>query len=95
MSFKLLAIRPLIGCDDEILKNLKIDEIYKFYNNYQFEDGIAYSLIDNQPSLRVKIASEKRKSAPENLYGNNINVSAIVGKNGSVKSALIKVLKRI
>ena len=32
MSFKLLAIRPLNGCNKKFLKNLIPNQIYKFYN---------------------------------------------------------------
>lgn len=36
MSIKLLAIRPLDGCDENLLKNLKKNCIYRFYNEYDF-----------------------------------------------------------
>ena len=36
MRFKLIAIRPLEGCNEKFLKNLKVGEIYKFYNDYEF-----------------------------------------------------------
>ena len=36
MSFKLIAIRPLSGCNDKFLKNLIPNQIYKFYNEYKF-----------------------------------------------------------
>jgi hypothetical protein len=32
MSFKLLAIRPLDGCNPKFLKNLEENRIYQFYN---------------------------------------------------------------
>ena len=92
MSFKLIAIRPLEGCNEKFLKNLKPNEIYQFYNDYEFADGVGYTITDYQESKPVKIVKEKKQDVPKNLYGNNINVSAIVGKNGSGKSALIELL---
>lgn len=92
MSFKLLAIRPLEGCNEKFLKNLEKNQVYQFYSDYEFKDGEAQSLIDYQPSIDVKIVENKINSLPENFYGKNINVSAIVGKNGSGKSALVELL---
>ena len=37
-GFKLLAIRPLKGCDTRFRKNLNDGEIYKFYQDYKFLD---------------------------------------------------------
>ncbi|CEN33273.1 AAA family ATPase [Capnocytophaga cynodegmi] len=85
MSFKLLAIRPLKGCDKRFLKNLKEGKIYQFYNEYAFEQ--------NANGEVIKVNKDK-SSVPENLYqlaGSElkINISALVGKNGSGKSTLI------
>jgi predicted ATP-binding protein involved in virulence len=92
MSFKLIAIRPLEGCNEKFLKNLKPNQVYKFYNDYEFVDGVGHTITDYQKTQPVQIVKEKKQDVPENLYGNNINVSAIVGKNGSGKSALIELL---
>lgn len=92
MSFKLLAIRPLEDCNPKFLKNLKENQIYQFYSDYEFVDGVGYSIADNRNIQNVKIIKEASKSVPEDLYGKNINISAIVGKNGSGKSALIELL---
>lgn len=92
MSFKLLAIRPLEDCNEKFRKNLEENQIYQFYNDYYFKDGKGNGIIDYQSQLDVKIVENKKKSMPENFYGKNINVSAIVGKNGSGKSALIELL---
>jgi hypothetical protein len=86
MSFKLIAIRPLQGCDIKFLKNLKEEEIYKFYNDYKF-------ILDDKEEDVIKI--EYNSSVPENLYDQGkvkINISAIVGKNGSGKSSLVEFL---
>lgn len=80
-SFKLLAIRPLKGCDGRFLKNLKPGEIYRFYNEYEFSLDK-----DNDDVISIK----NNSTIPDDLYGENISVSAVVGKNGSGKSALIE-----
>ncbi|MBS1491422.1 MAG: AAA family ATPase [Bacteroidetes bacterium] len=82
-GFKLIAIRPLKGCNKRFLKVLEEGEIYCFYSDYKFEktdDGIVVKIIHTQ-------------STPEKLYSVNdlaINISAVVGKNGSGKSALLE-----
>ena len=92
-DFKLLAIRPLKGCDEKYRKNLKEGVIYQFYNDYEF--------ITKDDHVHSEVVDIKYKSSiPENLYnfkiatGKNIhiNISAIVGKNGSGKSSLIELL---
>ena len=85
MSFKLLAIRPLKECSAIFLKNLEEDRIYKFYNDYSF--------FENQDGKVTEIKCED--SVPENLYeksGLDIQISALVGKNGSGKSSLLELL---
>lgn len=73
MSFKLLAIKPLEGCDNIFLKNLKEGETYKFYQN-----SIDQENYNNENQLDIYSTS--------NI---NINVSAVVGENGSGKSSLV------
>ncbi|KPH14463.1 hypothetical protein [Chryseobacterium sp. ERMR1:04] len=89
MSFKLLAIRPLESCNKKFLKNLEANRIYKFYNDYEFQDSKENEIIDF--SQLIDVSDIKIESTiPTNLYGDNINISAIVGKNGSGKSALVE-----
>lgn len=85
-GFKLLAIVPLKGCDSKFTKNLKIGEVYKFYQNYdircvQGDTSIQYFECSNPPSL---FNLHKLKN------GINLNISAVVGVNGSGKSSLIE-----
>lgn len=85
MSFKLLAIRPLKGCSARFLKNLEENRIYKFYNDYSF--------FENEDKKVTKIQCED--SVPKTLYeksGLDIQISALVGKNGSGKSSLLELL---
>lgn len=92
MSFKLLAIRPLKGCSARFLKNLEEDRIYKFYNDYSFLD-------ENDNEVRTggnKITKiQCKNSVPKTLYEKSeldIQISALVGKNGSGKSSLLELL---
>lgn len=89
MSFKLLAIRPLEGCNKKFLKNLKVNQVYQFYNDYKFH------FIDNDENKEVLKIEKLEQAVPENFFGNDnlkINISAIVGKNGSGKSSLVELL---
>ena len=95
MSFKLLAIRPLDDCNPKFLKNLEENRIYKFYNDYEFigDDNQEIKIFGKGNYKEVKHIKPKEEfSVPENLYGEKINISAIVGKNGSGKSSLVELL---
>lgn len=85
-SFKLLAIRPLKDCDKSFLKNLKAGEIYKLYNDFEFSLDK-----DNDDVISIK----NNSTIPDNLFGENISVSAIVGKNGSGKSTIIELFSSL
>jgi Predicted ATP-binding protein involved in virulence len=80
-SFKILGVRPLTGCNKHVLKNLKEEVYYPFYQNYDFKDGV--------------VTKSKTSTVPENFYGTNISVHAIVGINGSGKSTVIELMIRI
>ncbi|WP_312390219.1 hypothetical protein [Chryseobacterium sp.] len=96
MSFKLLAIRPLKGCNPKFLKNLEEGRIYKFYNDYKFFNGedrvddFKYEIDVN--SIKDVERIDVEETLPKDFFGKNINISAIVGKNGSGKSALVELL---
>ena len=80
-GFKLLAIRPSNDCDEQFLKNLNQGDFYKFYQDYDF-------IIDEKENNVVEI--KHISSVPKSLYGENISVSAVVGKNGSGKSTIVE-----
>lgn len=82
MSFKLLAIHPLKGCDNHFLKNLKEDIFYKFYEDYDFEINKKQNNIKQIKYISI---------IPNDLYGKNISISAVVGKNGSGKSTILEI----
>jgi predicted ATPase len=93
-NFKLIAIRPLSNCNERFSKNLNKGEIYKFYNNYKFL---------NKENNEVEINDEVtnilfEQSVPRDFYNIksadkhslSVNISAVVGKNGSGKSSLME-----
>ena len=95
-GFKLLAIRPLEGCDPKFLKNLKEGIVYKFYQDYEYyiKDGekeLCLNHINYKSYKEKKIVRIKSPNQEVDFYSNGemkINISAVVGKNGSGKSAL-------
>lgn len=89
MSFKLLAIKPLKGCNEKFLKNLKQNQIYQFYNNYEF------NYKNNNKENEILSIEETSQPVSDNFYylkNKKINISAIVGKNGSGKSSIVEML---
>lgn len=105
MSFKLLAIRPLKGTSPDLLKGLKENCIYRFYNEYEYLNDKGDNLNDTEfknisviegkqiiRSYKEAAVSNVKytEQVPNNFYGKNINVSAIVGENGSGKSSLLE-----
>lgn len=97
MSFKLLAIRPLKGCNPKFLKNLEENRIYQFYNDYEFFIGDT-KITHEKDAIEgdvTKIEYNPKNEVPPNFFdqGNTkINISAIVGKNGSGKSSLMELM---
>lgn len=104
MSFKLIAIRPLSECNSKFLKNLQPNYIYQLDQNYNFYDSNDLILNDIVSDNLIKRIEIKRNQI-NNLYDLKysiplldcekfvkINISAIVGKNGSGKSSLVELL---
>lgn len=86
-EFKLIAIRPLLGCNKKFVKVLKEGVPYVLYNEFDFSNY----------TDEKKIVSKKNESIPnlysfQNNFKNNVrvNISAIVGENGSGKSSLVE-----
>lgn len=88
-GFKLIAIRPLKDCAPKYLKVLKANQIYKFYQNYEFslkgENIESIECLEKIPAnfYYEKIGDDKLES---------INISALAGKNGTGKSSLVELL---
>ena len=79
-NFSLLALRVLPGCGEHLKKILS--EEWYLLNNW-------YTLEDNTLVKRQEVGLERI------LYGENISVSAVVGKNGSGKSSLMELIYRL
>jgi AAA15 family ATPase/GTPase len=91
MSFRLLAIRPLKDCNKRFLKNLVGGKVYRFYSNYNFFNAESVTVGLNDTVDKIEFTD----SYSDNLYriaSLDISISAIVGKNGSGKSALAELL---
>lgn len=92
-GFKLLAIRPLEGTSTQFLKNLQPQVIYKFYNDYEFQDALGNDISIGCDFLNNDVKSVVPKNNSKlSIYSSSdvsINVSAIVGQNGTGKSSII------
>lgn len=78
--FSVLAVRILPGCKEHLKKILK-EEWYQLNSWYTLKDG--------------KLTKRDDAALERNLYGENISISAIVGKNGSGKSSLMELIFRL
>jgi predicted ATP-binding protein involved in virulence len=87
-KFKILAIRALGKTPDHVLKALKVNTLYKFYQNYTFQNALGQEVVDGSEITLIKDNKEKHKSIFSVRRDQNIFVSAIVGKNGSGKSSI-------
>lgn len=96
-GFKLIALRtgerPSQPEKDRIttdfLKVLKPKTLYKFYNEYSLINKQEKPVEKDEPVQWIKFT----RQIPQDLFDTenlNINVSAVVGKNGSGKSSLIE-----
>lgn len=86
-DFKLIAIRPLAGCDKKFTKILSEGIPYVFYNEYDFSKYTDQSRIIKQiENVTPDLFSLKNNFKKEV----KINISAIVGENGSGKSSVVE-----
>ena len=94
-NFKLIAIRPLAGCDPDFLKNLVEGQVYSFYNDYRFYSADGHQLVgsaDVSQVLYTEVVPRdlyrfKKKGQKKHV---DVNICAVVGKNGSGKSNLLE-----
>jgi len=90
MSFKIIAIKALKDCDPKYVKVLEEEQLYYFLQDYSI-----FTNTDGEEEINIQ------KSTPTKLYNVKgttkdiaVNISAIVGKNGSGKSTVIELLFR-
>ncbi|MGG7036732.1 MAG: ATP-binding protein [Flavobacterium sp.] len=86
MSFQVIAIKPLKGCDKKYLKLLNQDCIYYLYREFIIDEK------NDSITLEKKIPDELYNVESLNKEKIKIRISAISGKNGSGKSTLIELL---
>jgi predicted ATP-binding protein involved in virulence len=91
MSLKLIAVNILQGCLPHIKKNLEIDKPYVFYKEY----ALLEKNIKNQYIVRKSDRIGLDYDFFSELSHPKISISAIVGKNGSGKSAVIDIILRL
>ncbi|MFD2602637.1 hypothetical protein [Flavobacterium suzhouense] len=90
-EFKILAVRPHTDCSKNISKVLRNGMLYQFYNHYTFLNSEGNAVTPNDEI----VAYEPNDLVPNDLYtidNLQINISAIVGKNGCGKSTLIELI---
>lgn len=96
---KLIALQPIEAEENNYKKALKNNHIYPLYDNYKFSNDNDESIIDLQNkeggSKYFEVSSiESKDNSAKNLYPHYINISAVVGKNGSGKSSLLELYYR-
>jgi predicted ATP-binding protein involved in virulence len=84
-KFSIIAIHVLKGTSENIRKVLKENEWY-FFKSYEVVKD------NNENEIPKK---NDKYSLPDDFFGKNITVSAIVGKNGSGKSTIIDIFLMI
>lgn len=91
MSLKIIGVQPLNGCADGIKKKLSVGLYYPLDNAFSFNfktEEISKKEIQKIPE-DFFFSSKKRSSLK------NVNVQAIVGKNGKGKSSIVELIIRI
>lgn len=88
-NIRLLAIRPMDNCDKRFTRSLKPGTIYPFVQNYDF-------ITRSNGSINKIIASrdvdDLYNRVPTGSNKIDIQISAVVGENGSGKSSLVEML---
>lgn len=85
--FKLIALKPLEGCEKHILKCLRTNMMYYFCNDYRIAEDESY----------IERRSKNIRPLQENFFLENpkVNISAVVGMNGDGKSTIVELMMRL
>ncbi len=84
MSFKIIALEVLNECSSKHSKNLIKNSPYTFYKNYKIKR--------ENKSETIEVVSEDFDLYSKENNNPRINISAIVGKNGSGKSTIVELM---
>ncbi len=91
-QLKLIAINILEGCSNHIKKNLEINNPYVFHKGYNLQTPNQkgqFIVVPTNNNLKDNFFSYTESNSP------TLTITAIVGKNGSGKSAIIDVALRL
>lgn len=91
-QLKLIAINILEGCLNHIKKNLEINNPYVFHKGYNLQTPNQkgqFIVVPTNNNLKDNFFSYTESNSP------TLTITAIVGKNGSGKSAIIDVALRL
>lgn len=92
-SFKILGLKVLKGCASGMRKVLDEDETYLFDTDYEKDYTNVYNLrLSNTPN---SIAERMYLAVGKDNQPVQINIQAIVGKNGDGKSTIIELMLRV
>lgn len=83
MQFRLLAVRPIEDPQGKYSKTLRLNTFYSFYSTFNFDEY-------HDDVNEVIKYDETKEIDLYSFSGTNVNVSAIVGKNGTGKSTLVE-----
>lgn len=79
-DFKIIAIRPLAGCNKKHLKILHPGTVYRFYNNYKFTKANETNTNSKVTKIEVDKVLLPDLYNIKREYGDdlNVNISAIL-----------------
>ena len=85
--FKLIALKPLAGCEKHIQKCLRTNMIYYFCNDYRIAEDESF----------IERRSKNIQPLKEDFFLNypKVNIAAIVGMNGDGKSTIVELMMRL
>lgn len=91
-NFRIIGLRILNGCDHHIHKVLKEDTTYFFFSGYK---DAGKDFIERTDSVKPYAPSNLYGVTMSNSHNVNVEISAIVGKNGDGKSTILEVILRV
>ncbi len=85
--FKLIALKPLEGCEGHIQKCLRTNMIYYFCNDYRIAEDESY----------IERRSKNIQPLKDDFFLEHprVNIAAIVGMNGDGKSTIVELMMRL
>ena len=89
-GFRLLAIRPLLDCDDNFLKGLDPNGVFSFYSNYSYLNKKGEKVLNDEPVEKIIVDDDAFNIYEGEVNNTSINIAALVGRNGSGKSTLLE-----